>query len=115
MVTLTFVFLQIARRRLTICNVWISRGIEQRVQALAATRPVVVVTGARQTGNTSLARRLFPEHSCVSLDLPSTAAQAEHDPSRFLGGRRPPVVIDEVQYGADSRFVGREVQQNWCR
>ncbi|MFM7206757.1 MAG: ATP-binding protein [Planctomycetaceae bacterium] len=77
---------------------WIRRAIEQRIASLAATRPVVVITGARQTGKTALARRLFPGHAYVSLDLPSAAAQAEHDPSTFLTTHAAPVVIDEVQY-----------------
>lgn len=77
---------------------WISRGIESRIAALAATRPAVVITGARQTGKTALARRLFPKHAYVSLDLPSAAAQAEHDPTSFLAAHPAPVVIDEVQY-----------------
>lgn len=77
---------------------WIPRQIESRITSLAATRPVVVITGGRQTGKTSLARRLFPRHAYVSLDLPSAAAQAEHDPSAFLGKHPAPLVIDEVQY-----------------
>jgi predicted AAA+ superfamily ATPase len=77
---------------------WIERLIEPRITALAATRPAVVITGGRQTGKTSLARRLFPEHTYVSLDLPSVAALAEHDPAEFLAAHPPPVVIDEVQY-----------------
>jgi predicted AAA+ superfamily ATPase len=64
----------------------------------ARTRPVVVLTGGRQTGKTSLFRRLFPTHAFVSLDLPTEAAQAEHDPEAFLARYPPPVVIDEVQY-----------------
>ena len=64
----------------------------------AATRPVVVLTGARQTGKTSLMRRLFPDHGFVTLDLPSEAEQAERDPATFLARHPPPVVIDEVQY-----------------
>ncbi len=77
---------------------WIDRLIEPRIRSLAATRPVVVITGGRQTGKTSLARRLFPRHAYVSLDLPSIAAQAEHDPATFLAAHASPVVIDEVQY-----------------
>jgi predicted AAA+ superfamily ATPase len=42
---------------------WIERRIEPRIRSLAATRPVVVITGGRQTGKTSLARRLFPRHA----------------------------------------------------
>ena len=64
----------------------------------AATRPVVVLTGARQTGKTSLVRRLFPDHAYVTLDLPSEAEQAERDPESFLARHPPPLVVDEVQY-----------------
>ena len=77
---------------------WIERQIEPLLLQRAATRPVVVLTGARQTGKTSLMRRLFPDHRFVTLDLPSEAEQAERDPGTFLARHPPPVVIDEVQY-----------------
>lgn len=64
----------------------------------AATRPAVVLTGARQTGKTSLMRRLFPDHAFVTLDLPSEAEQAELDPGSFLTRHPPPVIVDEIQY-----------------
>lgn len=77
---------------------WIHREIESLVQQRVRQRPVVVLTGARQTGKTSLVRRLFPDHEFVSLDLPSEAAQAEGDPRGFLMRHPPPLVVDEVQY-----------------
>lgn len=77
---------------------WIPRRLEPRLRQLVATRPVVVLTGARQTGKTALCRHLFPEFSYVSLDLPSEAAQAEGDPEAFLARHREPLIIDEVQY-----------------
>lgn len=77
---------------------WINRHIEKLLQHRASTRPVVVLTGARQTGKTSLMQRLFPDHGFVSLDLPSEAEQAELDPGSFLARHVPPVIIDEVQY-----------------
>ncbi|MYA15278.1 MAG: ATP-binding protein [Gammaproteobacteria bacterium] len=77
---------------------WIDRQIEDLLRQRAATRPVVVLTGARQTGKTSLMRRLFPDHGFVSLDLPSEAEQAELDPGSFLARHSPPVIVDEVQY-----------------
>ena len=72
--------------------------MEALLRQRAATRPVVVLTGARQTGKTSLMRRLFPDHGFVSLDLPSEAEQAELDPGSFLARHPPPVIVDEVQY-----------------
>ena len=77
---------------------WIDRRIEPLLLQRAATRPVVVLTGARQTGKTSLMRRLFPDHAFVTLDLPSEAEQAERDPDTFLTRHPPPVILDEVQY-----------------
>ncbi len=64
----------------------------------ARTRPVLVLTGARQTGKTSTLRRLFPNYGFVSLDLPTEAEQAEKEPEAFLRRFPPPSIIDEVQY-----------------
>lgn len=76
---------------------WIDRHIENLLVQRAATRPALLLTGARQTGKTSLMRKLFPDHHYVCLDLPSLAAQAELDPGSFLGRHSQPVIIDEVQ------------------
>ena len=81
-----------------IINVWIPRDIETRLQRSVRTRPVVVLTGARQTGKTSTLLRLFPKYGFVSLDLPTEAEQAEKEPQNFLGRHPSPVIIDEVQY-----------------
>jgi uncharacterized protein len=77
---------------------WIPRYTEPRLIQSAATRPVVVLAGARQTGKTSTLRRLFPGHAFVTLDLPSEAALAERDPESFLHQHPSPAIIDEVQY-----------------
>lgn len=77
---------------------WIPRHFEKLLRESVVTRPVVVLTGPRQTGKTSLVRRLFPDHAYVSLDLPSEAAQAENDPTSFLARHKGDLVIDEVQY-----------------
>jgi predicted AAA+ superfamily ATPase len=78
-----------------ILHTWIPRDVEPRLQRAARTRPVVVLTGARQTGKTSTFRRLFPAYEFVSLDLPSEAEQAEKEPGSFLRQHRAPVIIDE--------------------
>src|ERR1700730_8062875 len=76
----------------------IKRNVEARLKRSAKTRPVIVLTGARQTGKTSTFRHLFPDYAFVSLDLPTEAEQAEREPARFLQRNPPPVIIDEVQY-----------------
>jgi hypothetical protein len=77
---------------------WIPRDIEPRLLRSARTRPVTVLTGARQTGKTSTFRRLFPNYDFVTLDLPTEAEQAEKEPQSFLRRHPPPAIIDEVQY-----------------
>ena len=79
-------------------HMWISRDIEPRLRRSARTRPVVVLTGARQTGKTSTLLRLFPKLGFVSLDLPTEAEQAEKEPQNFLRRHPSPTIIDEVQY-----------------
>jgi uncharacterized protein len=77
---------------------WITRDIEAHLRRSARTRPVTVLTGARQTGKTSTLRRLFPDYGFVSLDLPAEAEQAEKEPAAFLGRHPAPLIVDEVQY-----------------
>ena len=77
---------------------WIVRIDEPAIRRSVATRPVVVLTGARQTGKTSILRHLFPEYGFVSLDLPWEAEQAEKDPAQFFSRHPAPLIIDEVQY-----------------
>lgn len=77
---------------------WIERYAQTRLLRAAATRPAVVLTGARQTGKTATLRRLFPKHRFVSLDLPSVAELAERQPDHFLEIHPAPVILDEVQY-----------------
>jgi predicted AAA+ superfamily ATPase len=84
--------------RIFILLMWIPRTVEPRLKRSARTRPVLLLTGARQTGKTSTLLRLFPKHSFVSLDLPTEAEQAEREPRAFLQRHQPPVIIDEVQY-----------------
>lgn len=64
-------------------------------QQLAKWFPVLVVTGPRQSGKTTLVRELFPQLPYRSLEDPDVRAYAEEDPRSFLGSGG--MVIDEVQ------------------
>jgi len=77
---------------------WIARKYQATLKDLFGQFPVVVLTGARQVGKTSLVRKVFPQASYVSLDVPARAAQAEKDPEAFLSENPEPLIIDEVQY-----------------
>ena len=75
-----------------------ARDLLANVQQAARHYPALILTGARQSGKTTLLRHAFPEHRYVSLDLPSAAQQAEERPADFLRSFPPPVIVDEVQY-----------------
>lgn len=82
------------------------------IDALDASR-AVVLHGPRQSGKTTLARRVAAERDgdYVSLDDDDALAAALDDPHAFLAAFRPPVVIDEVQRAGDRlvRAVKRAV------
>jgi len=71
----------------------------RRLQAALKGLPVVVLTGARQTGRTPLAQSLPQKRTFVSLDDLGTPGQAQSDPDSLLAPR--PVTLDEVQRYAD--------------
>ncbi len=55
---------------------WIQRNIEKNLAVPSAERPALILTGCRQTGKTSLLKKVFPQHNYISLDLPLVAEQA---------------------------------------
>lgn len=92
---------------------WISRLQESLILTSAEMRPVVVISGARQAGKTTLVKRLFPAYNYVSLDLPSEAAQAESAPSTFLSRYASPLIIDEIQYAPTLlRYLKKIIDEN---
>ncbi len=77
---------------------WIDRSLKTRIEEACLSRPAILVTGARQTGKSSLLQRMFPAANYVTLDRVIVAAEAEENPSRFLDRYKGQTIIDEVQY-----------------
>lgn len=75
----------------------IKRRAGGRLKALARGFPVVVVTGPRQSGKTTLARWAFPKKPYASLEDPDEASFAREDPRGFLERFPNGAVLDEVQ------------------
>jgi predicted AAA+ superfamily ATPase len=82
-------------------SIWINREISPKIRSASEHFPVVVLTGARQVGKSSLLKHLFPKYHYVTLDLPSIAYQAKFEPELFLKNHPAPVIIDEVQYAPE--------------
>ena len=78
------------------------RKLEQTLQSISDTFPVMVLTGPRQVGKTTLLRHLAEgERKYVALDNPTDRALAKSEPELFLQRYSPPVIIDEVQYAPE--------------
>ncbi|HOX31005.1 MAG TPA: ATP-binding protein [Spirochaetales bacterium] len=78
---------------------YIPRAIESAVLAIAKSFPVLLVTGPRQVGKTTLLRHLAEKgRNYVTLDDPLQRRLAAEEPELFLERFEPPVIIDEIQY-----------------
>jgi hypothetical protein len=75
----------------------IARTIENQLRQLAVMYPVVTITGPRQSGKTTIARAVFPDHKYVSLENFDIREAAQADPNGFLASCSPPVIFDEIQ------------------
>jgi predicted AAA+ superfamily ATPase len=75
----------------------IPRKLASKVKAYLRSFPVVVVSGPRQSGKTTLLQNLFPQRRYVSLEDPDIRLFAQHDPRGFLTTYPPPVIFDEAQ------------------
>jgi len=75
----------------------IPRHASTTLQSLAHGYPILVLTGPRQAGKTTLAQSTFPGKPYVSLEDPDTRAFAEEDPRGFLARFPDGAVFDEAQ------------------
>lgn len=71
------------------------RWFHHNLQAALRILPVSVLTGARQTGKTTLTRVMEPTRTYFSFDDVGVLDQAERNPDSLLQTR--PVILDEVQ------------------
>ena len=82
-----------------VCDVYLTRTLEKFVSRAAASFPVLLLTGARQVGKTTLLKALSAEaRTYVTLDDPLVLQLARQDPALFMQRFAPPVLIDEIQY-----------------
>src|SRR5687767_10863982 len=77
------------------------RGLRPLLERRARTAPVVVLTGPRQSGKTTLVRQVFATKPYVNLEAPDVRQRALSDPRGFLDALPDGAVLDEVQRAPD--------------
>lgn len=77
---------------------WINRNDTEKILDAVNTRPVVLLTGVRQAGKSSLLQKLFKDAGYVTLDKVLMAEEASVNPSKFLNRFKKQVIIDKIQY-----------------
>lgn len=76
----------------------IYRDLTEKSKQLLQQFPILAITGPRQSGKTTLAMQLCPEHQYVNLELPENQDFAINDPHGFLQAHQGGVILDEMQY-----------------
>ena len=75
----------------------ISRDSENTIHSLLKGFPIVTITGPRQSGKTTLAKKIFSDKPYASLEDPDVRLAALEDPRAFLERFPNGAVLDEVQ------------------
>lgn len=77
---------------------YIKRHLETTIEKLNSCFKVLLVTGPRQVGKTTLLRRLAAvDRTYVTMDDISVRSLAMTEPALFLQRYKPPLLIDEIQ------------------
>jgi uncharacterized protein len=78
---------------------YVGRTLERFIKKATRQFPVLLLTGARQVGKTTLLKQLSGnERAFVTLDDPLILNLARQDPALFMQRFPPPVLLDEIQY-----------------
>ena len=96
----------------------ISRSLASRLPK-ADTRRLVMITGARQTGKTTLARVLYPQLRYISLDEVEARLQLQAMPTRAWSSavghaildeaQKEPAIFDKIKFAYDSGEINFSV------
>jgi predicted AAA+ superfamily ATPase len=76
---------------------YIHRHIEPVVARIAARKPVLVLTGARQVGKSTMLKEVYRNINYITMNRPLVRESARENPSLFFDVNKPPIVVDEIQ------------------
>ena len=91
-----------------------TRLLENTLRDALKTFPAVVITGPRQSGKTTLVKKVLGAgYSYVSLDEMDVRSSAIEDPRGFLARFSNPVIIDEIQHAPQLlSYIKARIDQN---
>lgn len=93
------------------------RDIENKIKKINETFRVLVLTGPRQVGKSTLLDFLMPDNMTkISLDDETLRTMAINDPRQFIETYKKPLFIDEVQYAPELfSYIKMEVDKDKSR
>ncbi len=74
-----------------------NRELEQEARAMAEAFPIVTILGPRQSGKTTLVRKIFSDKPYVNLEHLETRTAALSDPVSFIKQYEHGAIFDEIQ------------------
>lgn len=77
---------------------YIKRAMEDVILQADKTFKTTLITGARQTGKSTVIGQLFPDRRSITFDDAFLESQAKNNPEMFMQLNAPPITMDEVQY-----------------
>lgn len=80
---------------------YLQRKISKKVKEASEQFPVVFLTGPRQSGKTTLLKKIFADYKYINLEDPEIRQWATEQPRDFLDNNPWPVIIDEAQYAPE--------------
>ena len=80
---------------------YIKRHIESVISECLQQFPVLLVTGPRQVGKTTLLQYVCKNFGYITFDDPLALREAIEETNLFLINNEPPLLIDEVQYAPE--------------
>ena len=80
--------------------VYFHRHLETVVNRISKRKPIIVLTGARQVGKSTMLKTFLNQVNYIALDRPLIRESALNEPSLFFEKYKPPVIIDEIQKAA---------------
>lgn len=78
-------------------KMYINRHITDRLKELARSFPVITLTGPRQSGKTTLLKKVFPQYRYINFEDPEQRVLFTSDPKGFLKIYNDYVIFDEAQ------------------